>query len=144
MSSIMDDIVDWEAKFTASRQAALKLDIALERLLQDSQLSEHWKQVYREYLSARVRPALLRLIGQKDARRLRRFLEWNLATPSQCRQALEQSGTEQTEIRLLLMGLDAPQPSQAVFTMEEAAKKAWELTGQSLAPEIPKRHLFFI
>ena len=143
MSSIMDDIVDWEAKFTTSRQAALKLDIALERLLQDSQLSEHWKQVYREYLSARVRPALLRLIGQKDARRLRRFLEWNLATPSQCRQALEQSGTDQTEIRLLLMGLDAPQPSQAVFTMEEAAKKAWELTGQSLAQEIPYLHLFF-
>lgn len=143
MNPRMDSTVDWEEKFTTSRQAALKLDIALGRLLEDSQLSEHWKQVYREYLSARVRPALLRLIEQRDARRLRRFLEWNLATLAQCRQALEQSGTDQAEIRLLLMGLDAPQPPQSVLTVEEAAKKAWELTGESLAQEILYLHLFF-
>lgn len=135
--------MDWEEKFTTSRQAALKLDIALERLLGDWGISEHWEQVYRKYLAARVRPALLRLAKQGDARRLRRFLALNLATPAQCRQALEQSGTIQTEIRLLLLGLDAPPPDTGRLTKEEAARKAWALTGQSLAQEIPYLHLFF-
>lgn len=138
--------MDREEKFSTSLQAALKLDIALERLLDESGvpgLSKEWEQTYREYLKQRAYPALLRLIGQGDAGRLRRFLRLGLAERGHCRQALEQAGTQNAEIRLLLMGADAPYAGQIPLTEEDAARKAWELAGQSLAQEIPYLHLFF-
>lgn len=138
--------MDREEKFATSLQAALKLDIALERLLEEGgqpELSKEWEQTYRGYLEQRAYPALVRLVGQGDVRRLRRFLQMGLAGREHCRQALEQTGTQHTEIRLLLMGLDAPPQARAVCTKEEAARRAWELAGQSLAQEIPYLHLFF-
>ncbi len=137
--------MDREEKFSTSRQAALKLDIALERLLEEGgqELSKEWEQTYCSYLEQRAYPALMRLVSQGDARRLRRFLQLGLVGREQCRRALEQAGTQHTEIRLLLMGLDAPPEAQSVRTREEAARRAWELAGQSLAQEIPYLHLFF-
>lgn len=142
----MDRAMDKEEKFSTSRQAALKLDIALERLLDESGLpglSQEWEQTYRAYLEQRAYPALLRLIGQGEAGRLRRFLRLGLAEEGQCRQALEQAGTRQPEIRLLLMGLDAPPAKRDPLSREDAAHRAWELAGQSLAQAIPYLHLFF-
>ena len=138
--------MDREEKFRTSQQAALKLDIALERLLDEgtgAELSPAWEQTYRAYLKKRAYPALLRLAGQGDAMRLRRFLRLGLVQQRQCRQALEQAGTADPEIRLLLMGLDAPPRTPIVSDREGAARRAWEVTGQSLAQTIPYLHLFF-
>ncbi len=138
--------MDREEKFRTSQQAALKLDIALERLLDEgtgAELSPAWEQTYRAYLKQRAYPALLRLAGQGDAMRLRRFLRLGLVQQRQCRQALEQAGTADPEIRLLLMGLDAPPRTPIVSDREGAARRAWEVTGQSLAQMIPYLHLFF-
>ena len=40
-----------------SRQPAVKLEIALERLMEPENLSGQWEQVYGKYLSERVCPA---------------------------------------------------------------------------------------
>lgn len=141
--------MDKEERFSTSLQPALKLDIALERILDEKaeaqELSDEWRETYRRYLSERAYPALLRLIQWGDAQRLRRFLEMGLADPGQCRQALGQAGAQQTEIRLLLMGLcgTAERPDPLTLTKEDAALAAWTLTGESLAQEIPYLRLFF-
>ena len=135
--------MSWEDKFRSSRQPDLKLQIALERLADPQELSEQWRQTYREYLSQRSYSALMWLIRQRNPSRIRKFLTWGIAGREECRRALEQSGTENPEIRLLLMGMDQERPEQAISREEEAARHAWELTGESLAFEIPYLHLFF-
>ncbi len=135
--------MSWEDKFRSSRQPDLKLRIALERLADPQELSEQWRQTYREYLSQRSYSALMWLIRQRNPSRVRKFLTWGIAGREECRRALEQSGTENPEIRLLLMGMDQERPEQAISREEEAARHAWELTGESLAFEIPYLHLFF-
>lgn len=144
--------MDREERFSTSLQPALKLDIALERLLDKKEgaqnLTPEWEETYRGYLAQRAYPALLRLVQWGDARRLRRFLKMGLADPGQCRQALEQAGAQKTEIRLLLMGIPEPPEDPGLspkdpLTKESAALQAWALTGESLAQEIPYLYLFF-
>lgn len=135
--------ISWEEKFASSCQPDLKLDIALDRLLQQKELSPKWKQTYREYLSRRSYSALGRLISQGDPEKLRKFLGWNLTDGDQCKRALSEFSVENPEMRLLLMGMDGEVSGAAAFTVEDAACQAWKLMEESLAAEIPYLHLFF-
>ena len=68
--------MDWEKKFMESRQPAVKLEIALERLMEPENLTGQWEQVYEKYLSERVCPALMRLGHRGETRKLRALLAW--------------------------------------------------------------------
>lgn len=136
--------MDWEEKFRSSCQPKVKLDIALERLLEGEGISGEWERVYREYLSGRSYSALVRLVERGEPGRVRKFLALGLAGREQCSRVLRESCVENAEIRLLLMGLDGDvPPGAAVLTVEDAAFQAWELEGASLALGIPYLHLFF-
>ncbi len=138
--------MDWEKKFMESRQPAVKLEIAMERLMEPEDLSGQWEQVYEKYLSERVCPALMSLVRQGKPEKLRRFLAWGIASREQCVRVLMESSVKNPEIRLLLMGFDRETentPENGILTMEDAARQAWELAGASLAWEIAYLGLFF-
>ncbi len=142
----MEYCMDWEKKFMESRQPAVKLEIALERLMEPENLTGQWEQVYEKYLSERVCPALMRLVQRGEPEKLRKFLAWGIASRGQCVRVLMESSVKNPEIRLLLMGFHGETEDTSengILSLKDAARQAWELTCASLASEIPYLRLFF-